>query len=200
MRPPCERFVPGYGDPTADFHVVGDHPGIHGGSETDIPFTGMDWSERFYSALQDGGLVRSWAADWTSIEVAGTYLSYRYPCVPETAGPSATAYDELEPYFDAELRAITAHVLLPVGRAAIRHVLESYTALGAETIEERADSHAVECRGSGWLVLTVREPGEWSERDAKSLSASIDAIRSRDYRQTADLGRFHPGGNPYLVR
>ena len=26
MRPPCERFVPGYGDANADFHVAGDHP------------------------------------------------------------------------------------------------------------------------------------------------------------------------------
>ena len=31
--------VPGYGDANADLHVVGDHPGHHGGAETGVPFT-----------------------------------------------------------------------------------------------------------------------------------------------------------------
>jgi len=44
MRPDCESFVPGYGDANADFHVVGDHPGVHGGVDAGIPFTGEPWS------------------------------------------------------------------------------------------------------------------------------------------------------------
>ena len=36
MHPPCEQFVPGYGDANAAFHVVGDHPGVHGGVDTGV--------------------------------------------------------------------------------------------------------------------------------------------------------------------
>mgnify|MGYP002760407047 CR=1 FL=1 len=36
MHPPCEQFVPGYGDANAAFHVVGDHPGAHGGVDTGV--------------------------------------------------------------------------------------------------------------------------------------------------------------------
>ena len=46
LSPSCESFVPGYGDANADFHVVGDHPGVHGGCETGIPFTGSRTGER----------------------------------------------------------------------------------------------------------------------------------------------------------
>jgi len=37
MDLPCERFVPGYGDTRAHFHVVGDHPGVHGGLDAGVP-------------------------------------------------------------------------------------------------------------------------------------------------------------------
>lgn len=200
MRPPCAQFVPGYGEPTADFHVIGDHPTAHGGHETDIPFTGMAWSERFFAALQVGGLVQDWADDWAAVDCAGTYLSYRFPCLPEEETPSATAYDRLEPFFDAELRAITAHVLLPVGSETICHVLETYSALGEGAIERSVEAHAEEIRGAGWLILPVRDPATWADGDGDALAAALAAIRSRDYRQTADLGRFRPGGDPYLVR
>ncbi|MFB6308018.1 MAG: uracil-DNA glycosylase, partial [Haloarculaceae archaeon] len=39
MQPPCESYVAGYGDANAHFHVVGDHPCVHGGAESGVPFT-----------------------------------------------------------------------------------------------------------------------------------------------------------------
>jgi uracil-DNA glycosylase len=199
LSPPCEGFVPGYGDPNAEFHVIGDHPGVHGGRETGVPFTGRSWSERFFEAFADAGLVEGDPADPSTLDVQGTYFSYLHLCVPDDADPDESSYATLEPFFDAELRAITADVLLPVGKRATRHVLETFTAQ-ANRYEDADDLHATEIRGSGWLVLPIAEPATWSSDDEKELVRELRRIRASEYQQVADLGRFLPDDDPYFVR
>jgi len=218
MHPPCDRYVPGYGDTTADFHVIGHHPGVHGGLETGIPFTDRPWSEAFFDALVRGGLVRiadgsgdgnrdageDGTPDGRTLECENTFLSYLHMCDPGPGGPTDGSYAEMERFFDAELRAITAHVLFPVGARATRHVLANYTAKSGSLASEMDALHGVELRGSGWLVVPIKEPAEWEDDDAlgdaQRLVDSLTALRRTDYRQTSDLGRFLPGEDPYLVR
>jgi uracil-DNA glycosylase len=228
MSPPCDRFVPGYGDANADFHVIGDHPGVHGGVEAGVPFVGRPWSDAFFGALRRGGLFGGDSdgdggsetatetdpdadPDTGSAPVSGpaldpdvgpTFLSYRHACVPEggpDADPDADAYAAMEPFFDAELRAIAAHVLLPVGRRATEHVLTAYTARPADGIRMEA-LHATEVRGAGWLVVPIGEPADWTGDDADRLVAGLRELRRTDFRRVADLGRFIAGDDPYLVR
>jgi len=249
MVPPCRRFVPGYGDANADFHVIGDHPGIHGGADAGAasaasadrgedpagasplppdrsgaegedesgpesppdegavgyPFTnaaGMGLQR----ALVEAGLLDAAGGPPT---VESTFLSYLHACVPDEHGngnehghghgPTATDYDDLERFFDAELRAIAAHVLLPVGRRAIRHVLAEYTAEPVDRIEPES-LHATEVRGGGWLVVPVAEPAGWTDADRRALVEALVRLRRTDFRRESDLGRFLPGGDPYYVR
>ncbi len=193
---PCESAVPGYGDVDAHFHVVGDHPGVHGGTETGIPFTGRPWSDRFFDALADGGLV---TLSGSGTDCPGTFLSYLSMCPPEAMEGSATSvYAEMEPYFDAELRAITAHVLLPVGTRATEHVLGTCTSLSTDRTARTL--HADTLDGAGWLVVPVADPAGWTDDDADRLVGTLRALHERDYRQQSDLGRFLPGEEPYLVR
>ncbi|MFB6282258.1 MAG: uracil-DNA glycosylase family protein [Haloferacaceae archaeon] len=196
MRPPCDRFVPGYGDANADFHVIGDHPGVHGGAGTGVPFTGTDAAARLQRALRDGGLLRE-VGD--APLVAATFLSYLHMCVPDRE-PTASDYADLEPFFDAELRAIAAHVLLPVGERATRHVIDSYTARARDTPVEMDRLHGTELLGSGWLVVPVKDPAEWGPDDDGRLVEGLRELRRTDYRRESDLGRFFPGDDPYLVR
>ena len=225
MRPDCRSFVPGYGDPNADFHVVGDHPGVHGGVEAGVPFTGEPWSPAFLSALAEGGLIAG-AAEVTASDGTGasdetatatsdgggegepvaepirterTYFSYLHMCVPD-GDPTAASYDDMERFFDAELRAIAAHVLLPVGARATEHVLEQYTARAWKTEIDMDALHGEEVLGSGWLVLPVRDPAGWEAGDADRLVDALRELRSTDFRRESDLGRFIAGSDPYLVR
>jgi len=195
MRPPCERFVPGYGDANAAFHVVGDHPGVHGGLDTGVPFTNAA-GRRLQDALADAGLL---TATGDAPEVAETFLSYLHLCAPAETPPSRSAYDELEPFFDAELRAIAAHVLLPVGAQATAHVLATYTAHPSSSPDMEA-LHATELVGSGFLVVPVVEPAEWGPTHHDRLVDGLTRLRSTDFRRQADLGRFLPGEDSYLVR
>ncbi|QKY15918.1 uracil-DNA glycosylase family protein [Halorubrum sp. CBA1229] len=232
MRPDCRSFVPGYGDANADFHVVGDHPGVHGGVEAGVPFTGEPWSPAFLSALAEGGLIagvaEGTAPDGTAatgettaatsdetaaasdgggegdpvaepIRTERTYFSYLHMCVPD-GDPTAASYDDMERFFDAELRAIAAHVLLPVGARATEHVLEQYTARAWKTEVDMDALHGEEILGSGWLVLPIKDPAEWEAGDADRLVDGLRELRSTDFRRESDLGRFIAGSDPYLVR
>lgn len=229
LSPPCDQFVPGYGNTRADFHVIGDHPGVHGGETTGIPFTDRPWSERFFDALVRGGLVRETRLagdsdtnadfvegsipDGNSTESAKngapsevplttdwTFFSYLHMCVPARDGPDADSYATLEPFFDAELRAITAHVLLPVGERATSHVLRSYTARRSDGLPDMEGLHARELHGSGWLVIPIEDPSQWSDTDEERLVETLRALVDSDYRQVSDLGRFVTDGDSYFVR
>lgn len=204
MDPDCERYVSGYGDANADFHVVGDHPGIHGGLSTDVPFADEDWSAAFFDALADAGLLRSadlgTRDDAEPLAVDRTFLSYLHMCLPDGVTPTDDEYDDMERFFDAELRAISAHVLLPVGARATAHVLETYTAQAKKVDLEMDDLHATELLGAGWLVLPIKDPAEWVEGDADRLVEALLQLQETDFRRTSDLGRFVAGNDPYLVR
>lgn len=195
MTPPCDRFVPGYGDANAHFHVIGDHPKRHGGLDSGVPFTDTTASDRLRSVLADTGLL---AEAGPPPEVNRTFLSYLCQCVPDGPEPSADEYAATEPLFDAELRAITAHVLLPVGDRAIRHVLETYTARQPPT--DPGTLHATEIRGGGFLVLPVADPSDWTAGDETALRDALRALQRTDYRREADLGRFVADDETYFVR
>ncbi|WP_066414584.1 uracil-DNA glycosylase family protein [Halorubrum aethiopicum] len=209
MRPDCAAFVPGYGDANADFHVIGDHPGVHGGLEERIPFTGEPWSPAFLGALTDAGLLAgidegdgpagTGDDDPGRVSTDRTYLSYLHMCLAD-GEPTAASYDDMDRYFDAELRAIAAHVLLPVGAKATDHVLRQYTARAWKTEVDMDALHGEELLGSGWLVLPIKDPAEWDDGDADELVEGLRRLRSTDFRRETDLGRFIAGSDPYLVR
>ncbi|WP_197409830.1 uracil-DNA glycosylase family protein [Haloferax profundi] len=195
MRPSCDRFVPGYGDANADFHVIGDHPGVHGGVETGVPFTN-EAGKRLQAALVDAGLLETTGDEPTVNE---TFVSYLHMCVPDGT-PTAADYTDMERFFDAELRAIAAHVLLPVGAVATDHVLNNYTSVGWKTDVDMEELHGQEIRGSGFLVVPIKDPLEWDDDDHDELVAGLMTLQSTDFRRESDLGRFIPGDDPYLVR
>jgi uracil-DNA glycosylase family 4 len=197
MRPPCERSVPGYGDANADFHVVGDHPGAYGGADTEIPFTN-DAGRRLQAALAEGGLLDS-VGDRP--EVKGTFLSYLHMCVPDSdAEPTDAEYGAMERFFDAEVRAIAAHVLLPVGERATRHVLDTHTARGDNATLDMDRLHGTEELGTGWLVYPIKDPARWENGDHDRFVRALVRLQETDFRREVDLGRFIADDEPYYVR
>lgn len=196
MQPPHDEYVAGYGDANAHFHVIGDHPGVHGGTKTGIPFTDAPGVDRLIGVFEAVGLVER--SDHPGYEARNTFFSYLHMGVVD-GFPSQAEYDDMERFFDAELRAITAHVLIPVGERATRHVLANYTAVDPAGFDIDAN-HATEVLGSGFLVYPVTEPAEWSGDDAADLEAALSELLSRDYRRESDLGRFIVGPEPYTVR
>ena len=175
--------VYGYGDANADFHVIGDRPSAHGGDETGVPFTGSVAGERLQRVLHETGFLAAPYAD--APDASNLYLSYLF-MGRRPRDPGSADYEALERYFDTELRAINAHVLLPVGARVIDHVLEGYTTQRRKVGREIDDAalHATEVRGRGFLVVPIREPADWTDDDEDALVGRLNEIRNRDYRQT----------------
>ena len=174
MRAPGEPAVYGYGDANADFHVLGADAPTHGGADTGVPFTGTVAGERLQAVLHDVGFTADPYSD--EPELSNCYLSYL------RLSPGDPA--DLERYADAELRAINAHILLPVGDDALSYVLEEFTTQARKLSPDAAELHAGEVRGRGFLVVPVKEPAEWAAGDREALTDRLTALLDSDYRQT----------------
>lgn len=174
MRAPGEPAVHGYGDANADFHVIGADAETHGGAETGVPFTDSVAGERIQSVLYRVGFAAQPYSD--EPELANCYLSY--------LRLSPGDPDDLERYIDAELRALNAHILLPVGDKALSYVLSQFTTQAKRVPADSAGLHASEIRGRGFLVVPVREPVEWEPGDESALVERLEALLNSDYRQT----------------
>ena len=191
LRPPFDLTGPdertavfGYGDANADFHVIGDHSGVHGGRSTGVPFTETESGAAIQDVLREVEFA-SGPRDRPDLE--NCYCSYIHMCCPpDGETPTDRSYDDLERFFDAELRAINAHILLPVGERATDHVLREYTTQRGRLEDDldMAQLHAREIRGRGFLVVPIREPTEWEDTDEEAIVARLEAILGRDYRQT----------------
>lgn len=190
MNPPCvcecNEDVPavfGYGDANADFYLVGDHPGVHGGRETGVPFTGTDAGYRLQSVCYEVGFAATPGS--ASPEYSNLFTSYRFMCCPpDGADPSPTDYDDLERFFDAELRAINPHIIMPVGERSTAAILDAYTTQAHKIDLDMARLHAIEVRGRGFLVVPIRDPTEWESGDRDRIVETLESILASDYRQT----------------
>ena len=176
------RAVYGYGDANADFQVVGDHPGRHGGVETGVPFTANVGGTRLQRVLHDVGFAADPYADRPRLE--NCYLSYVHPSVPEEGGPTDASYADMERFLDAELRAINPHIILAVGDRALAYALREHTSLDGKLPRDAAALHAQEVRGRGFLVVAVKDPDRWTSGDERALRERLEALLASDYRQT----------------
>ena len=174
MRAPGEPAVYGYGDPNADFHVIGADAASHGGAETGVPFTESVAGERIQSVLYEVGFAAEPYSDAPDLE--NCFLSYMR-LSPGDPG-------DLERYIDAELRALNAHILLPVGDDALSYLLAEFTTQARKFPRDAAKLHATDIRGRGFLVVPVREPDEWEPGDHEALVDTLTALLNSDYRQT----------------
>lgn len=174
MQAPEEPAVYGYGDANADFQVIGADAEAHGGAETGVPFTASVAGERLQSVLYAAGFAAEPYSDEPDLE--NCYLSYL------RISPGDPV--DLERYVDAEIRALNAHILLPVGEDALRYVLREFTTQTRSLLADSARLHADEVRGRGFLVVPVREPADWEPGDESALVERLKALLDSDYRQT----------------
>ncbi|MFB6117700.1 uracil-DNA glycosylase family protein [Halosegnis sp.] len=171
----------GYGDANADFHIIGDSPACHGGAATGVPFTETAAGRAVQSVLYELGFAAEPYSD--EPELTNAYLSYLHPGFTD-GEPSESSYADQERFLDAELRAINAHVLLPVGDRPFRYALAEHTTLARKLAPDAAAHHASPVRGRGFLVVPVADPDAWTVGDRAALVETLRELLAGDYRQT----------------
>lgn len=181
LEPPCEgeMVVPGYGDPAADFHLIGERPEVNGGLTTGVPFTETTGAMQLQAVLTDVGLFHRLDGDRPSVN--NLFMNYLVMC---TGQEGASAIREFDRFFDAELRAVNAHILMPVGKRASDHVIRTFTTRYRKEPRSMVHRHAREIRGRGFLVVPIADPDTWSGTQRDELRETLAAILASDYRQT----------------
>ncbi|MFB6283695.1 MAG: uracil-DNA glycosylase family protein [Halobacteria archaeon] len=174
--------VHGYGDASADFHLIGDHPGSHGGVDTGVPFTETRSGRKLQSVMHEVGFLKDEYGERPAVD--NFYMSYVNCCFCG-GEPALLDYALTERFFDAELRAINAHILMPVGEKALRTVLQNYTNQ-AHRFEDRSlgDLHGRHIRGMGFMVVPIEEPLDWRDGVSEELVSNLEAILNSNYLQT----------------
>ena len=183
MDPPCEDAVFGFGDPNAHIHVVGDHPGIHGGTETGIPFTGDAAGRRLQRILGDLGFSAS-PPDAARPDLEGAYLTYATRCRHPERGPTDREVGNCDPFLTADLRMINPEIIVPVGDLALRSVAAEHTTRDAESLDA-AERHATTIRGRGFELVPMRGLDDQTDAETAAFVDHVrDSVLDRDYRQT----------------
>ena len=133
--------VPPFGDPNAQFLIVGLAPGMKGANASGRPFTGDRCSDFLYGALHRAGFAsapRSVSAT-DGLQLLNLRISNAVKCLPPDNKPTLTEIRECNRFLRAELTAAAPHAvpntvpntsllkaILALGGVAHRAVVEAY--------------------------------------------------------------------------
>jgi len=119
------RPVPPFGDPRAQFLIVGLAPGMHGANRTGRPFTGDHAGLLLYRSLYQFGFASrdcSVSAD-DALVLQNCRISNAVKCLPPQNKPLPQEISCCNRYLSAELRQYPPRVVLALGSIAHQAVL-----------------------------------------------------------------------------
>ncbi len=118
--------VPSFGDPEADFLVVGLAPGMHGANRTGRPFTGDHAGILLYEALYQSGFSNQEKADdpGDGLRLSNCRITNAVRCLPPENKPELSEIRACNSLLSRELSMTPApSVILALGRVAHQAVL-----------------------------------------------------------------------------
>ena len=117
------RPVPGFGDPSARFWVLGLAPAAHGGNRTGRVFTGDRSGDFLYRALYEAGFCNpptSVSKD-DGLALYDLYVSAVVRCAPPDNKPTTLEYADCRPFLEREFRSLERlSLVLVLGAVAYR--------------------------------------------------------------------------------
>jgi uracil-DNA glycosylase family 4 len=120
--------VPGFGDPTAQFLIVGLAPAAHGANRTGRMFTGDSSGDWLYEALFRYGFAsqpESTGRD-DGLTLRNCFITAAGRCAPPGNKPTQDELAACRPYLEAELRLLrNVRVTLTLGHVAYRQWLRA---------------------------------------------------------------------------
>lgn len=120
--------VPPFGDPTAQFLIVGLAPGMHGANKTGRPFTGDHAGILLYETLHQFGFstAPTSLASTDDLQLLNCRITNAVKCLPPENKPETSEIVKCNQYLAAELNALPAHaIILALGNIAHLAVLKA---------------------------------------------------------------------------
>jgi uracil-DNA glycosylase family 4 len=124
----CEYWgkpVPGFGDPRAQFLILGLAPAAHGGNRTGRVFTGDRSGDFLYAALYRAGFANQATSKerGDGLELKNAYVAAAVRCAPPGNKPLPSEEANCRGYFERELEIMRPRAVLVLGNIAMRAYL-----------------------------------------------------------------------------
>lgn len=173
------RVLHGYGDPSADFVIVGGAPDPDA-DHIGLPILGETHGDRLRAVLEAVGLCDPDSpADAPGL--TETYLTYTARCHHPDRGPTDTEVANCDPFLNADLRMINPEVLIPVGELALSALDGPYASTAGLDID---DVHAERVRGRGFELVPVYALDRLDTSARATTIETLEELMAGDYRQT----------------
>jgi uracil-DNA glycosylase len=117
--------VPSFGDPKANFVILGLAPAAHGANRTGRMFTGDRSGDFLYRALYRTGFANQPTSTRRDdgLKLQGAYLTATVRCAPPANKPLPSELANCRPYFERELDLLRPRAILALGGIALRAYL-----------------------------------------------------------------------------
>lgn len=117
--------VPGFGDPRAQFVILGLAPAAHGANRTGRMFTGDRSGDFLYQALYRTGFATQPTSTHRAdgLRLRNAYITAAARCAPPDNKPLPKELANCRPYFERELELLRPLAILALGSIAMRAYL-----------------------------------------------------------------------------
>ncbi|VAW75242.1 Uracil-DNA glycosylase, family 5 [hydrothermal vent metagenome] len=170
--------VPPFGDPQADFLIVGLAPGMHGANRTGRPFTGDHAGILLYQTLFDFGFSsapESISAD-DGLELHNCRISNAVKCLPPQNKPLTEEIRNCIPFLREELAGLSeGAVVLALGKIAHDAVLRAFSL----PLSHYRFAHAAEHRIEQLTVLDSYHCSRYNTQTRRLTETMFRAVMER---------------------
>lgn len=170
--------VPPFGDPQAEFLVVGLAPGMHGANASGRPFTGDFAGILLYATLHRHGFATrpvSESAD-DDLELPNCRITNAVKCLPPQNKPVGAEINQCNQYLAAELELLApGSVVMALGKIAHDAVLK------AQGLKMNAAkfAHAAEHEMNGFTLLDSYHCSRYNTQTKRLTPEMFDAVIGR---------------------
>ncbi len=168
------RIVHGYGDPNADFLLIGEAPGAKGADMTGVPFTRDRSGKRLQRLLIRLGLSKETDEGGESPRLMNCYVTNLVRCNPPgNRNPKRDEIENCQPYLEEEIRRMRPKAVIPIGNFATRWVFQKYRGI---TPDAMARVHAKVFEGAPFTIVPMKHPARISHRMLEEIEATLQQV------------------------
>ena len=187
------RPVPPFGDPQAEFLIVGLAPGMHGANRTGRPFTGDFAGILLYETLHQYGFASQKGSDNPAdgLQLINCRITNAVKCLPPQNKPETSEIRTCNKYLESEIRTSSPKVILALGAIAHQSVLMAF---GLKLRDYRFGHHATHtlgAKGDGGGEVRLFDSYHCSRYNTQTRRLTPDMFRAvvSDIRDCLTSGR-----------
>lgn len=174
------KAVPGFGDPRAEFLIVGLAPAAHGANRTGRMFTGDRSGEWLYRALHRFGFATKpeSISRTDSLRLVNCYITATVRCAPPDNNPSRKERETCRPFLCSELSLLSrVRVIMGLGRIGFDAALDAWSRVYSLRVKPKPRFGHGELYSAGRVhFIASYHPSQQNTFTGKLTPAMFDSV------------------------